>query len=631
MFKELFSPIKINTMMVKNRIVAAPLNNTFEEKALGGAGIVIAGHTIVEPYRSSFKSPDELSVFSKYEYEETRRKILKIQQAGAKASIEIFHGGREARCYEYAKGPSAYVREDGIEVRAMDEAMMEETLNYYYDTAKEAKELGFDTIFMHFGHGWLPAQFLSPYFNHREDEYGGSFENRAKFPLKILETVRAAVGKEFPIDMRISAYEWVDGSIEFEDVVAFIQLAEKYIDMVQISAGLDMNREANVHMATTNFEPLMPNVEWAKEVKQRVNIPVSVVGAVLSPEEANNLIAKGVVDMVAFGRSFVADPDWPKKALAGHPEDIHGCIRCLQCYHIATNHKNVGCSVNPRYNNETFVAKEVKPTKIVKNIVIIGGGPAGINAAITADKVGHRVTLLEKSDALGGQLKYVAKEHFKIEIARLLEFYKVQIGKSKVNVRLNFEATPKNIRQFNPDALIVAVGGREIVPPISGIDGENVVTGIQSIENEKELGENIVILGGGTIGAEIGMELALVHHKAVTIVEMNNELAAQGNELYKIALRQKINQAETLNVLLETICKKIEKDSCIVASKEGVEQHIPFDNLIVCTGLRPERNLAETFYGIAEQTVMLGDCNRIGKIMDATFEGYTVVQNLFDY
>lgn len=631
MFKELFSPIKINSMMVKNRIVAAPLNDTFEEKALGGAGIVIAGHTIVEPYRSSFKSPDELPVFSKYEYEQTRRKILKIQQAGAKASIEIFHGGREARCYEYAKGPSSYVREDGIEVRAMDEAMMAETLDYYYKAAKEAKELGFDTIFMHFGHGWLPAQFLSPYFNQRKDEYGGSLENRARFPLQILETVRRAVGKEFPIDMRISAYEWVNGSIEFEDVVAFIQMAEKHIDMVQISAGLDMNREANVHMATTNFEPLMPNIHWAKEVKQKVHIPVSVVGAVLSPEEANALIADGVVDLVAFGRSFVADPYWPKKALAGHPEDIHACIRCLQCYHIATNHKNVGCSVNPRYNNEDFISMEIKPAKQTKNIVIVGGGPAGINAAITADKAGHRVTLLEKSNALGGQLKYVAKEYFKIEIARLLKFYQTQINKTKVNVQLNTEATPETIKAYQPDALIVAVGGQEFIPPIPGIDSENVLTGTQSIEQEKLLGDKIVVLGGGTIGAEIALELSLIHHKTVTLVEMSEELAAQGNELYKIALKQKINQAETLSVLFKATCKKIEKNHCLVESSDSNEQVLDFDHLIVCTGVRSNRELAKSFYGLAEQTVMIGDCNRIGKIMDATFEGYTVVQNLFDY
>ncbi|WP_099469683.1 oxidoreductase [Konateibacter massiliensis] len=629
MFDSLFSPIKINSMMVKNRIVAAPVGDTFEEKALGGAGIVIAGHTIVEPYRSSFKSADERSVFGKYEYEDTRRKILKIQQAGAKASIEIFHAGREARCYEYAKGPSAYIREDGMEVKEMDEAMMQETLDCYYSTAKEAKELGFDSIFMHFGHGWLPAQFLSPYFNKRTDSYGGSLENRTKFPLRILETVRNAVGPKFPIDMRISAYEWVEGSIEFEDVVQFIQMAEKYIDFVQISAGLDMNREANVHMATTNFEELMPNVKWAKEVKKRVNIPVSVVGAVLSPEEADDLIRKGIVDMVAFGRSFIADPDWPKKALSGHPEDIHPCIRCLQCYHIATNHKNVGCSVNPRYNNEEFVEKEVRPAKVRKNIVVIGGGPAGINAAVTASKAGHKVTLLEKSSELGGQLKYVAMEHFKEEIVRLMHHYEAQIAKSNVDIRLNFEATPENIIQFQPDSLIIAVGADEVIPNIPGIHEAKPMTGTQAIEKEDELGENIVILGGGTIGSEIGLELALIHHKKVTIIEMNHEVAAQGNELYKIALNQKIKQAKTLDILLETKCEGIENSQCIVKMKDGTKKAISFDNLIVCTGLRPKQELAESFFGIVPYTAMIGDCNRIGKIIDTTFEGFTVVQNLF--
>lgn len=630
MFEALFSPIKIKSMIVKNRIVAAPVNDTFEEKALGGAGIVIAGHTIVEPGRSSYKSADEPSVFTKYEYEETRRKILKIQQAGAKASIEIFHGGREARSHGYAKGPCSYIREDGMEVKAMDEAMMAETLDHYYQTAKEAKDLGFDTIFLHFGHGWLPAQFLSPYFNQRQDEYGGSFANRAKFPLRILAAVRAAVGPDFPIDMRISAYEWVEGSIIFDEVVAFIKLATEYIDMVQISAGLDMNREANVHMATTNFSPLMPNVHWAKAVKEQVDIPVSVVGAVLSPEEANQLVEDGVVDLVAFGRSFVADPDWPKKAQAGQPEDIRGCIRCLQCYHIATNHKNVGCSVNPRYNNESFVSKEVKLTKEAKNFVIIGAGPAGIDAALTADKAGHRVTLLEKSNKLGGQLTKVAKEHFKVEIGRLVRYYEAQLKKSHVNVQLNFEATPEKVKAFAPDALIIAVGGSEVVPPIPGITGENIMTGTAAIENAESLGDKLVVLGGGTIGAEIALEQALIHKKDVTVVELGPELAAQGNELYKIALRQKMQEAQGLTVLLETKCAGIKEQHCHLITKNGGTRTLSFDQLIICTGLRPQRSLAESFYGIAEQTVMIGDCNRIGKIMDATFEGHTVVQHLFD-
>ena len=410
-FEHLFKPIKINNMIAKNRIVAAPVGDTFEEKALGGAGIVIAGHAIVEPGKSSFASADEPDIFSKYEVEETRRRILKIHQCGAKASIEIFHGGLYARAHEFAKGPVSLTREDGFKVVGMTEEMMEETLNYYYQTAKNAKDLGFDMVFMHFGHGWLPAQFLSPLFNQRTDEYGGSLENRMKFPKKILETVRKAVGPNFPIDMRISAYEWVPGSIEFEDVKTFIKEVQSIIDTVQISAGLDINHEGNVHMATTNFEEHMPNVKWAEEIKKEVKIPVSVVGAVLSPKEADELIGSGKVDMVAFGRAFIADPDWPKKALNGCAEDIAPCLRCLQCYHISTNRRNVGCSVNPRYTNESFIPKEISEAKIKKRVVIIGGGPAGISAGITASKRGHEVILLEKENELGGQLRFVAKEH----------------------------------------------------------------------------------------------------------------------------------------------------------------------------------------------------------------------------
>lgn len=432
-FEYLFKPIKINQLMIKNRIVAAPISNTYEEKALGGAGVVIAGHAIVEPGRSSFASPDEPDAFSKYEVENTRKRILKIHAGGAKASIEIFHGGREARVKDYAKGPVSYIREDGTEVKAMDEAMMQETLDDYAACAKNAKEIGFDMIFMHFGHGWLPAQFLSPYFNSRTDEYGGSIENRAKFPLRILETVRKAVGPKFPIDMRISAYEWVDGSISFEDVLAFIKMAEPYIDAVQISAGLDMNREANVHMATTNLEEHMPNVKWAKEVKKHVSIPVSVVGAVLSPKEANDLIKQGDVDFVAFGRSFLADPNWPKKAMEGRSEDIVPCLRCLQCYHISTNHRKVGCSVNPRYNNESFIPKTVIQATRKKRVVIVGGGPAGIQTAIASCMRGHEVILFEKEQEAGGQLRYIEKEYYKEDVKRYLTYLKQQLNKLPID------------------------------------------------------------------------------------------------------------------------------------------------------------------------------------------------------
>lgn len=627
-FKHLFSPIKINGMVAKNRIVAAPISDVFEEKAIGGAGIVITGHAIVEYGKSSFASPTEPDIFTKYEVEKTMERIRKVHQAGAKASIEIFHAGRYARALEYAVGPNTEIREDGFEIRGMNETMMEHTIQCFAKTAKNAKDLGFDMIFMHFGHGWLPAQFLSPLFNKRTDEYGGSLENRMKFPIRILETVRNAVGKDFPIDMRISAYEWVEGSIEFDDVKTFIKTVEHLIDTVHISAGLDINHEANVHLATTNFIEHMPNVHWAEAVKKEVNIPVSVVGAVMSPQEADDLIAQGKVDLVAFGRSFIADPNWPKKAMMDHDEDIAPCLRCLQCYHISTNRRNVGCSVNPRYTNESFIPKDITEAKVKKKVVIIGGGPAGMKAAVSASQRGHDVTLLEKENELGGQLRFVAKEYFKEDIRRFLKYLNTQVQKSNVKICLNCEATREIVKELKPDSIIIAVGAEEILPPIQGVDKDYVMSGTQAIENEKELKGKIIIIGGGTIGAEIALEQSLIHGNDVTVIEMGKEIAPQGNMLYKIGLKQKIKEAETLNIMLESGCQKINDHSVIVKDKLGNINELLADHVIICTGLRSKTELAEQFYGITPDVAMIGDCIKPRKIMEAIFEGHAIAINL---
>lgn len=627
MFEHLFEPITINGMILKNRIIATPTGDDFEEKAMGGAALVIAGHAIVEPGRSSFASPDEPYLFSKYERENTRKRVLKIHKGGAKASIEIFHAGQDARTIDYAKGPSGFVRPDGVEVKEMDESMMKETLDWYAETVSAARKIGFDSIFLHFGHGWLPAQFLSPHYNHRLDQYGGSIENRCRFPLRILETVRNAVGKNYPVDMRISAHEWIEDSISFEDVLYFLKQAQKYVDTVQISSGIDKIFEANVHCITTNLEEERTNLKWAKEVKQTLNIPVSVVGAFMTPAMADEVIAEGSADMVAFGRTLLADPDWPKKAMENHPEDIVPCLRCSNCYHISTDHWNVGCSVNPRYHCQDFLPAEIGKAEVSKHVVIIGGGPAGMKAAITASDRGHRVTLVEKNGELGGMLRYIVKEAHKEGIQRLLSYYRTQIGKRDIRVLLNTEATPESIRELKPEAILIAVGAAERILPIPGIDNPKVFLATEAIAHPEKLGAKIAILGGGSIGCEIALGLA-EEGKDVSVIEMTGTLAGNANSLYREALRQKFLLHSNIHSCLNSSCKRITAEKIIYSDNCGEEQTLAYDNLILSTGLAPQIRLTESFYGICRNTAAIGDCIRPSSIMNATYEAYVNALNI---
>lgn len=624
-FPNLFKPIRIKNIMFNNRIIATPAG-PYDDKALGGAGVIITGSANVSRKRASYSRPDDPYPFDKYQIEATRKRVIIAHQAGAKASLELIHAGQYARVDDYAIGPVDMVRADGSIVKAMDESMMDEVADEWAQTAKLAKETGFDLVMLHFGHGWLPAEFLSPLFNKRTDEYGGSFENRIKFPKMIVDRVREGVGPDYIVDMRIGASEMVEGSIEFIDILNFIKLIESQIDMVHISAGLDINHEGNVHTVPTIFKEHMPNVGWAAEVKRNVSIPVTVVGAIMSPAEAESIIAEGKADFVALGRPLIADPFWPKKAKEGRDEDIVPCLRCQYCYHISTERKNVGCSVNPRYSRPDLVPLELTLAKAIKNVVIIGGGPAGMKAALVASQRGHNVLLLEKENALGGALRYAEYEALKIDLYNYMKYLIVQMNKSNVDVRLGIEATPELVKSFSPDVIIIAIGAKPFTPPIPGREQKHVLGALDVYTRMDQVGQHVVLIGGGSTGCELGLELAR-HGKQVTIMEAGDMLAQNGNILYRIGLRQTMDKENRLRAETKVKVKSISQDA-VIYEKDGKEKHIPADTVIMSTGMRTTPTVIDSFYGIVQDTFIIGDANRPRNVMDATREAYFIAKNI---
>ena len=477
---------------------------------------------------------------------------------------------------------------------------------------------------LHFGHGWLISQFLSPGTNFRTDEFGGSYDNRARFPLMCVKKVREMVGPDYPIDMRVSCHEWIENGIEFEDVVNFIKDCEPYIDMVNVSVGSDMEKVGATHLTASQLEEHCVNVKYSKVIKQNVKIPVCVVGSIMTPEEANNIIKNGEADLVALGRALIADPYWIKKARADRVEDIVPCIRCTNFMHWATDRRSKNCSVNVRVYKKEFIPEKVSLAEAKKTVVVVGGGPAGMKAAITASERGHRVILLEKENMLGGMLQYSEYDEMKQDLRNYKNYLITQVKKHAIEVHLNIDASNEVVQSFDPDEVIVAIGAAAFNPPIKGI--ENSINVLAAYPNIDKLGNKIVIVGGGIIGCEFAIELGK-KGKEVSIIEAGDTLHRQDSVYYNIVLDEflkEINaQCYTLTQVLE-----IDKDKVVTLDKEGNEHSILCDNVIIATGLKPKRDEAYSFYDLSCSVHMIGDCVNVGRVRDANEDAYYLASNI---
>ncbi|MBO4358780.1 MAG: FAD-dependent oxidoreductase, partial [Erysipelotrichaceae bacterium] len=467
----LFSPLRVRNVILKNRIVVAPMGIpkaklistdylgglSLSDKALGGSAVITVATDALA------RLADEKSAFDKYALDVTREVYSIMKQGGGLTMAEIpFHGGmNEDGSFQ---GPSDGTHFTGGQMKEMTREQMDKTIGDMCDQALKIKSFGFDLLMLHMGHDSLCSIFLSPVWNKRTDGYGGSVENRARFMIEALKKLRETLGNDYPIMVRFSRELKVPETYEEDDMLYLLKQVEDYIDIANISCGMDCyggtveKYVANTYTHTTIFQPRMFNLDFAERVKKETKLKVCLVGGVSDPVLCDELIGNGSIDMVMLGRQLVADPFWPKKAQEEKFDEIIPCLRCLNCYHVATKHFNTQCSVNPRFRRENRVPLKLEKAGDPKKVVIIGGGPAGMKAALTADEAGHRVTLIEKEGKLGGNLKYADYGDYKQDLKKYRDYLIKHIERSDIDVRLNTAADMKLLESLDPDKVIIAIG-----------------------------------------------------------------------------------------------------------------------------------------------------------------------------
>jgi 2,4-dienoyl-CoA reductase-like NADH-dependent reductase (Old Yellow Enzyme family)/thioredoxin reductase len=633
MFKKIFEPIKIGEMELKNRLTTAAMDVSYcdsegtvtdrylsyiEARVKGGWGLIISEATAVSKQGIGYSGS---SVMYDDKFIEGQKKVAEmVHSYGGKMVVQLIHAGRQTMS---AVTGCQIVAPSAIKDPTMPEVPHDLTIDEiqgitkdFVDAAIRVQKAGFDGIEIHGAHGYLIQQFMSPYSNRRSDSYGGSLVNRTKFAVEITEEVRKAVGPEFPIIFRISAEEYVPGGLTIAETKAIAKIIEAAgADAIHVSVG---NYTSGCYISPGAGMKKAYQAEFAKEIKSVVSIPVITAGRQTDPFIAEATLESGQADLIAMARASLADPEFPNKVKEGRLEDIIYCIGCLQgCLGRLTNGLEVQCLVNPLTGNEreyVLTAGEVK-----KNVAVIGGGVAGMEAAIAAARRGHKVTIYEKESKLGGQWLLAAVPPEKQELNTFTFWQKNQIEKLGIEVKLNCEFNEKELVENNYDAAVIATGSIPMLPPIRGIDSGNVVTALDILSSQKDAGNKVVVIGGGQVGAETAAYLGM-YGKDVTVIEMLDKIAKDGQPQVNMFLFENLKD-HNVKLLVNAKVLEITGYSVIYETDGQVVEIKDVDTVVMAVGSKSVNTLNEKLEGKIK-TVIVGDALKAGNALDGVHQGY---------
>jgi 2,4-dienoyl-CoA reductase-like NADH-dependent reductase (Old Yellow Enzyme family)/thioredoxin reductase len=638
MFDRLFSPVRISNLEIKNRVAMTPMGVNlgapgggvtediiafYEARARGGVGLIISEVCRVMDGAGA-GAPSQIASRNLGDVPGLERLFDAVHKYGTRLFLQLHHPGRQ--------GCTAIGGEQPVSASAVPNPLTGETpraltvpeiatiRDAFIKGAVMAQMAGADGVELHGAHGYLIHGFLSPYLNKRDDQYGGSLENRMRFLLEIVAGIRKACGRGFPLGVRLSAEEFLED--KGNDLATTCRIAAELekagADFLDISCTIP-----DAPKGILCIEPGTMAQGWKKymaaEVKKHVKIPLIAVANIKEPEVAEAILAEGCCDLVGVARGHLADPEWCNKARAGKAETIRKCIGCLVCFNEIEHLRHVKCAVNPRTGREREYAHPER-NGAGRTVAVIGGGPAGVTAAMMLQERGFQAVLFDPSTRLGGTLNIADKGLDREKITRLVDSLIAQVGESGVELRLGEEATVDKLKALDPCGVFIACGARPLVPPIPGVDGKNVATA-EDVLLGREVEGDCVIVGSGMTGLETAEVLLKNGHKT-TVVDMLPQIGAGADMIVIMDLKERMAPHDPAYLPGHKLSRITEEGVELVCVETGQPVFVPARTVILALGVRPNREVVDRFRAVFPDARVVGDATRGGRVLEATQDAY---------